>query len=334
MKEIAACFKKYFDFKGTSSRREYSCFLVFKMLVDFASVSTAKCLDYDSVEIPLIIYLLFLIIWLLQIATIVPFIAATVRRLHDSGHSGWWALILLFPCVSLVFKIVLAFMKGVRAKSEGDQCEVSQDEVEDKPTSCLIWIIVLMVLGFCLVPVLISIGIGAQGPIKEKVSQLQRNAMLRDLYVYLQTYQEDFGSFPSVQPEETRYKVGGGVRDLYPLAYVGRMGEKELNELMQPPGGEFKRFSAKFSPAEFDKNHIGWSYNSRARIGSDEPLMADQGVESGYLRLDSNDPGVMPLSTKGVVVLLANGQVIYVSANPRSGKLMTDQVKDWSVLKD
>ena len=158
--------------------------------------------------------------------------------------------------------------------------------------------------------------------------------MLRDLYVHLQTYQQDFGSFPSVQPNATRYEQGGGVRDLYPLAYTGRMGEKELNECLHPPGGQFDKFSKEPRPEEFDKNHIGWSYNSCARIDSEDPLMADQGVSSGSLRLQSQDRGIKPLSTKGVMVLLANGRVEYVSANPRNGKLLSDIVKDWGVLKD
>ncbi|MBO7435782.1 type II secretion system protein [bacterium] len=190
-------------------------------------------------------------------------------------------------------------------------------------------LVVISVIG-----ILASIGIGAQGPVKEEVGKLQRRTMLRDLYVHLQTYQQDFGSFPSVQPNATRYEQGGGVRDLYPLAYTGRMGEKELNEIMHPPGGQFDKFSKEPRAEEFDKNHIGWSYNSCARIDSEEPLMADQGVSSGSLRLQSQDRGIKPLSTKGVMVLLANGRVEYVSANPRNGKLLSDIVKDWGVLKD
>ena len=137
-----------------------------------------------------------------------------------------------------------------------------------------------------------------------------------------------------MQPNATRYEQGGGVRDLYPLAYTGRMGEKELNECLHPPGGQFDKFSKEPRPEEFDKNHIGWSYNSCARIDSEDPLMADQGVSSGSLRLQSQDRGIKPLSTKGVMVLLANGRVEYVSANPRNGKLLSDIVKDWGVLKD
>ncbi len=41
------------------------------------------------------------------LALIVPLIAVTVRRLHDTDRSGWWYLLMLVPFVGLV---VLVFM--------------------------------------------------------------------------------------------------------------------------------------------------------------------------------------------------------------------------------
>ncbi|MBO7447916.1 type II secretion system protein [bacterium] len=202
-------------------------------------------------------------------------------------------------------------------------------KVNTKGFTLIELLVVISVIG-----ILAGLGVGAQGPIKEKVGQLQRKAMLRDLYIFLQTYQQDFGSFPSVQPPATRYEQGGGVRDLYPLSYTGRMDKQQLNELFHPPGGQFDDFSNDPRPEEFDKNHIGWSYNSTARIDSEDPLIADQGVSSGSLRLNSADRGIKPLSGKEVLVLLANGRVESVPANKKNGKLLGDKVKDWGVLKD
>ena len=39
------------------------------------------------------------LVWL---AIIVPMIAVTVRRLHDTDRSGWWYLLMLVPIVGLV----------------------------------------------------------------------------------------------------------------------------------------------------------------------------------------------------------------------------------------
>lgn len=188
-------------------------------------------------------------------------------------------------------------------------------------------LVVISVIG-----ILAGIGIGAQSTVKKRVGLLQRQTMLRDLYVVLQTYQQDFGSFPSVQPNATRYEQGGGVRDLYPL--VHRMDSNELNEMLHPPGGQFDNFSSTPRPEEFDKNHIGWSYNSCARIDSEEPLIADQGVSSGSLRLQTQDRGTKPLDNSYVMVLLANGRVERINVS-KNGKILGEKiVKDWGVMKD
>ncbi|VEF37209.1 integral membrane protein [Stenotrophomonas maltophilia] len=44
------------------------------------------------------------LVWL---AIIVPMIAVTVRRLHDTDRSGWWYLLMLVPIVGLVVLVFL-----------------------------------------------------------------------------------------------------------------------------------------------------------------------------------------------------------------------------------
>ncbi len=48
--------------------------------------------------------------WLASIyslAVLVPSIAVSVRRLHDTGRSGWWLLIGLVPLIGSIWLIVL-----------------------------------------------------------------------------------------------------------------------------------------------------------------------------------------------------------------------------------
>jgi len=44
------------------------------------------------------------------VAVLIPSIAVTVRRLHDTGRSGWYLLIGLVPCVGGI--VLLVFMAG------------------------------------------------------------------------------------------------------------------------------------------------------------------------------------------------------------------------------
>ncbi len=72
-------FQKYFEFRGRASRAEYWWFFLFGASV----VGAADLSRSDPIE-----YLLTGIIFL-------PRLAVTVRRLHDTDRSGWWALLSL-----------------------------------------------------------------------------------------------------------------------------------------------------------------------------------------------------------------------------------------------
>ena len=65
---ISTCFNKYATFNGRASRSEYWWF--------YLAVSIASM-------IPLLNFIAGL-------ATLIPIIAAGVRRLHDTNHCGWW----------------------------------------------------------------------------------------------------------------------------------------------------------------------------------------------------------------------------------------------------
>jgi uncharacterized membrane protein YhaH (DUF805 family) len=81
---IRTCFKKYATFNGVASRSEYWWFALFVFLV---------ALVLDAFRIPALS-----VLW--SLGTLCPNIAVSIRRMHDSGHSGWW---ILFPVVNLVF---------------------------------------------------------------------------------------------------------------------------------------------------------------------------------------------------------------------------------------
>lgn len=53
-----------------------------------------------------ILYLLF------ALATLIPYLAVFVRRLHDIGRSGWWYFIIFIPVVGIIWLIVLLATDG------------------------------------------------------------------------------------------------------------------------------------------------------------------------------------------------------------------------------
>jgi uncharacterized membrane protein YhaH (DUF805 family) len=92
---IKTCFTKYADFSGRATRSEYWWFILFIFLGGFV-------LSFVS----LIVYAIFVL------ATIIPSISAATRRLHDTGRSGWWQLIVLVPLVGWIIAIVFLAQEG------------------------------------------------------------------------------------------------------------------------------------------------------------------------------------------------------------------------------
>jgi len=46
---------------------------------------------------------------LLGLALFIPNIGVTVRRLHDLGHSGWFAFLFIIPLIDVGMRIYMAF---------------------------------------------------------------------------------------------------------------------------------------------------------------------------------------------------------------------------------
>ncbi len=89
--------KKYAVFSGRSRRKEYWYFYLFYILFIFVLTFIDVMIGtYDEVaEIGLFagIFVLFMLI---------PLLAASVRRLHDTDRSGWWLLINLIPLIGVI----------------------------------------------------------------------------------------------------------------------------------------------------------------------------------------------------------------------------------------
>jgi uncharacterized membrane protein YhaH (DUF805 family) len=81
--------RRYAEFGGRSTRTEFFAFYLLVMLI-LAAGAVA------SLFVPVLRSAGMAVVgWLLLLALLCPSVALTVRRLHDSGRSGWWALLAL-----------------------------------------------------------------------------------------------------------------------------------------------------------------------------------------------------------------------------------------------
>ncbi len=103
MKWFIKCIKQYADFKGRARRKEYWMFTLFYLLFLLPLALLVGIEIGLEIEVPIFTILFVLFIF----ALIVPTYAVTVRRLHDTGRSGWWILINFIPYIGGIWLFVL-----------------------------------------------------------------------------------------------------------------------------------------------------------------------------------------------------------------------------------
>ncbi len=95
---IGSCFSKYFNFSGRASRSEYWWWILFTFIIGFLFGIPAGLKSTHELMgsgLPVISYIVGAIL-------LIPNLAVLVRRLHDTGKSGWWWLIGFIPFLGII----------------------------------------------------------------------------------------------------------------------------------------------------------------------------------------------------------------------------------------
>ena len=95
--------KKYAVFSGRARRKEYWFFVLFNIIIGLALTFIDFSTGLYDVESEI-----GLLSSLYSLAVLVPSIAVTIRRLHDTSRTGWWFLIAFVPIIGVI--VLLVFM--------------------------------------------------------------------------------------------------------------------------------------------------------------------------------------------------------------------------------
>ena len=108
--------KKYADFSGRSSRAEYwyavLANVVIVFLISAILLIPTAVLGVENIIGALGISLAPFLLILYGLVMLVPSIAVQVRRLHDSGKSGWLVLLGLIPSAGAIIMLVLCVLES------------------------------------------------------------------------------------------------------------------------------------------------------------------------------------------------------------------------------
>ena len=102
---VKAFYKNYFNFSGRALRSEYwwpQAFFILLYVIMFAAIALLG----ESVG-----GIVAMVVTVIMLASIIPSISVTVRRLHDGDKSGWFILLGLIPFVGF-YILYLTIIKG------------------------------------------------------------------------------------------------------------------------------------------------------------------------------------------------------------------------------
>jgi uncharacterized membrane protein YhaH (DUF805 family) len=103
---------KSFSFGGRARRKEYWMFFLFVIVISFLLGLLDAILGTYSKRAEI-----GLLGGLFVLAIVIQSIAVGVRRLHDTGRSGWWLLINFVPFVGPIIVLVLMILEGQQGEN-------------------------------------------------------------------------------------------------------------------------------------------------------------------------------------------------------------------------
>lgn len=104
--------KKFADFAGRARRREYWFFALGNFVIAIVLSFVERSMGLANAE-----YGAGALVGLFSLAVLIPGIAVTIRRLHDTNRSGWWILLGLIPIANLVL-LVFMLLDGTAGSND------------------------------------------------------------------------------------------------------------------------------------------------------------------------------------------------------------------------
>jgi len=102
------CLKNYAVFEGRARRKEYWMFVLINLLIEIAIEIADELLGPGGATA--------ILSWVYWLAILLPSLAVTIRRLHDTGRCGWWLLLGFIPIIGQI--PLLIFLCGASRKGE------------------------------------------------------------------------------------------------------------------------------------------------------------------------------------------------------------------------
>ena len=105
--------KKYAVFTGRARRKEYWFYVLWYLIISIGLAIVDNIIGTYSAKAGI-----GLLGGIYALALLIPGISVTVRRLHDTGRTGWWLLIILIPLIGAIVLLVFMFLDSQPGDNE------------------------------------------------------------------------------------------------------------------------------------------------------------------------------------------------------------------------
>jgi uncharacterized membrane protein YhaH (DUF805 family) len=103
--------RRYVDFSGRASRSQFWLYVLFYIVIIVIAV-VIDGLVFNSFNGGIGVLTL-----LASLIHLIPSLAVSIRRLHDTDRSGWWIFISLVPLIGGIWLIVLYCLDGTQGNN-------------------------------------------------------------------------------------------------------------------------------------------------------------------------------------------------------------------------
>lgn len=114
--------RKYADFSGRARRKEFWLFALLMFLIEVVFMALLSAVGGQdllmgypaSATVPMsgTVMAVVLLHFAVMLALLVPSLAVTFRRLHDTNRKGWWILISFIPLIGALVLFIFYLLDG------------------------------------------------------------------------------------------------------------------------------------------------------------------------------------------------------------------------------
>lgn len=97
------------NFEGRARRQEYWTFILYNFLIQLGIVTVMGLFSIISESL---IFIPAIVLGIYALCIFIPNFAVFVRRLHDTGNSGWMILLAFIPLIGGIWLLILMCKEG------------------------------------------------------------------------------------------------------------------------------------------------------------------------------------------------------------------------------